>query len=49
MAVVSDTNILSSFATADGLLYLFKLFPNEILYIPPAVELELHAALRNED
>jgi len=45
MAVVSDTNILSSFAAADGLLYLFKLFPNEILYIPPAVELELHAAL----
>jgi predicted nucleic acid-binding protein len=45
MAVVSDTNILSSLAVADGLALLPKLFYNDTIYIPPAVEQELRMGL----
>jgi hypothetical protein len=38
MAVVSDTNIPSSFAAANALHLLPKLFQGDTLYIPPAVE-----------
>ncbi|MEN8220679.1 MAG: hypothetical protein ABFS56_30870 [Pseudomonadota bacterium] len=45
MAIVSDTNILSSFAAADALHLLPKLFQGDTIYIPPAVEQELHKGL----
>ena len=45
MVIVSDTNILSSFASADALNLLAELFPDETIHIPPAVEKELQVAL----
>ena len=45
MVIISDTNILSSFASADALNLLPKLFPHETIHIPPAVIEELQAAL----
>ncbi len=45
MAIVSDANILSSLASADALALLPKLFLNDDIYIPPAVEQELQVGL----
>ena len=45
MIVVSDTNILSSFAAADSLPVLLRLFPHSRLVIPSAVQQELQAGL----
>ena len=45
MIVVSDTNILSSFAAADSLPQLLQLFSRSGLVIPPAVQQELQAGL----
>lgn len=45
MIVISDTNILSSFAAADSLYVLWHLFPRTPIYIPPAVLAELQVAL----
>lgn len=45
MIIISDTNILSSFASADALNLLPKLFPHKTIHIPPAVIEELQAAL----
>ena len=45
MVIVSDTNILSSLAAADALPLLLQLFPDDTIYIPPAVEQELQTAL----
>lgn len=41
MIVVSDTNILSSFAAGDSLPQLLQLFPRSKLVIPPVVQQEL--------
>ena len=41
MLIISDTNILSSFAAADALSLLTELFSDYTLHIPPAVEKEL--------
>jgi predicted nucleic acid-binding protein len=43
--VVSDTNILGSFAAADAVLHLFALLATDIITIPPAVEAEIHAGV----
>jgi predicted nucleic acid-binding protein len=45
MVIVSDTNILSSLASADALDLLAELFHGDTIYIPPAVEQELQVAL----
>lgn len=45
MAVISDANILSSLAAGDALDVLMELFPNDTIYISPAVEQELQVAL----
>jgi len=45
MLFISDTNILSSLAAADALSFLLCLFPNTIIYIPPAVHQELQIGL----
>ena len=45
MPVVSDANILSSFAAADALDLLAKLFRGDKILIPQAVERELQAGL----
>ena len=45
MIVVSDTNILSSFAAGNAFTLLFRLFAQPEIYIPPAVLEEVHAAL----
>lgn len=45
MVIVSDTNILSSLAAANALPLLLQLFPDDTIYIPPAVEQELQTAL----
>lgn len=45
MLIISDTNILSSLAAGDALPLLFRLFPNQPIYIPPAVHQELLAGL----
>jgi predicted nucleic acid-binding protein len=45
MIVVSDTNILSSFAATNALFLLSQAFPNDTIHIPPAVEQELQVAL----
>jgi predicted nucleic acid-binding protein len=45
MIIISDTNILSSFASADALNLLPKLFPHKTIHIPPAVIEELQTAL----
>jgi predicted nucleic acid-binding protein len=43
MLIISDTNILRSFAAADALSLLTELFSSYTLHIPPAVEKELEA------
>lgn len=43
MIVISDTNILSSLASASALKLLFDLYPSANIYIPPAVYQELQA------
>lgn len=45
MVIISDTNILSSFAAANALDLLAKLFDKDKICIPPAVERELQTAL----
>ena len=45
MIVISDTNILSSFAAANSLHVLLRLFPQTPIYIPPAVLEEIQMAL----
>ena len=45
MVIVSDTNILSSLASADALDLLAPLFHGDTIHIPPAVEQELQVAL----
>lgn len=45
MLIISDTNILSSFAAGEALELLFRLFPDKTIYIPPAVHQELSAGL----
>lgn len=45
MLVISDTNILSSFAAGNALPLLFRLFPNTTVLIPPAVHQELQTGL----
>lgn len=45
MLIVSDTNIPSSLAAGDALLYLFRLFPRTVIYIPPTVHQELQIGL----
>lgn len=45
MLIISDTNILSSLAAGDALPLLFQLFPNQTIYIPPAVHQEVLAGL----
>ena len=45
MFVISDTNILSSFSAAKALHLLLHLFPEVVMYIPPAVESELQAGV----
>lgn len=45
MLIISDTNILSSLAAGDALPLLFRLFPNNVIYIPPAVQQELQVGL----
>lgn len=45
MAIVTDTNILSSLAAAEALAELPKLFQGETFYLPPAVEQELRPGL----
>jgi len=44
--IVSDTNILSTFARADELGSLFKLFPKHEFATPPAVYEEIKEAIR---
>ncbi len=39
--IVSDTNILSSFAATRGLSLLFEVLREEVIYIPPSVHQEL--------
>jgi predicted nucleic acid-binding protein len=39
--IISDTNILSSFAAAKGLLLLFGILHEDVIYIPPSVHREL--------
>jgi predicted nucleic acid-binding protein len=39
--IISDTNILSSFAAAKGLLLLFDILHEDVIYIPPSVHREL--------
>jgi predicted nucleic acid-binding protein len=43
--IISDTNILSSLAAGDALPLLFRLFPNNVIFISPAVEEELRVGL----
>ena len=47
MIVVSDTNMLSSFAAADALPVLLRLFVRTEIYIPPAVLEEIQVAIKN--
>jgi len=46
--VVSDTNILSSFAAANALPILLRLFVRTEICIPPAVLEEIQVAIKNE-
>ncbi|MEZ4865958.1 MAG: hypothetical protein R3C14_31880 [Caldilineaceae bacterium] len=48
MLIISDTNILSSLAACDALSLLFRLFPNQVIYIPPSVQQELQAGLERQ-
>jgi len=43
--VVSDTNILGSFAAADALPSLFAMLVTDLIAIPPAVEAEIQAGV----
>jgi predicted nucleic acid-binding protein len=43
--VVSDTNILGSFAAADALPSLFAVLVTDVITIPPAVEAEIQAGV----
>jgi predicted nucleic acid-binding protein len=43
--VISDTNILSSLAAGEAFHLLYHLFPDTVIYIPPAVHKELQAGL----
>ena len=45
MLVISDTNIIGSFAAGEILHLLFRLFPNTSISFPPAVHQELQAGL----
>ena len=45
MLIISDTNILSSLTAGNALPHLFRLFPHNIIFIPPAVERELKVGL----
>ena len=45
MLVISDTNILSSFAAGNALPLLLRLFPNTKIFIPPAAQQELQTGL----
>lgn len=45
MLVISDTNILSSFAAAQAFPLLQLLFAKSVIYIPPAVRQELQVGL----
>ncbi len=45
MLVISDTNILGSFAAGEALHLLFRLFPNTSISFPPAVHQELQTGL----
>lgn len=45
MLVISDTNILSSFAAGNALPLLFRLFPNTTILVPPAAQQELQTGL----
>ncbi|MDM8527742.1 hypothetical protein QUF58_05950 [Anaerolineales bacterium HSG24] len=46
MIIISDTNILSSFAACDSLPLLFRLFSRSEICIPPAVQDELQVGLK---
>lgn len=48
MIVISDTNILSSFAAANSLTLLLQLFENTIICIPQSVYEELQHGLESE-
>jgi predicted nucleic acid-binding protein len=48
MLIISDTNILSSMAAGAGFHLLSRLFPGQVIYIPPAVQKELQAGFRPE-
>jgi predicted nucleic acid-binding protein len=43
--IISDTNILGSFAAGEALPLLFRLFSNTTIQIPPAVRQELQTGL----
>ncbi len=45
MFIISDTNILSSFAAGEALFLLARLFPNSRIYIPPMVQAEIKVGL----
>ncbi len=45
MIVISDTNILSSFAAAEALPLLLRLFQHQKIHIPPTVHRELSLGL----
>ena len=45
MLIISDTNILSSFAAGNALPLLFRLFPNTTILVPPAAQQELQTGL----
>ncbi len=45
MFIISDTNILSSLAACESLSLLSRLFPDAVIYIPPAVEQELQVGV----
>ncbi|MGA9347583.1 MAG: hypothetical protein WBW48_02100 [Anaerolineae bacterium] len=42
--IISDTDILSSFAAAKGLTLFFDILHEDVIYIPPSV----HRELRND-
>ena len=45
MLIVSDTNILSSFAAGEALYLFFRMFADKTIHIPPAVRQELSTGL----
>ena len=46
--VVSDTNILGSFAAADAVLHLFALLATDVITIPSVVEAEIQAGVARD-